>query len=267
MTQIAWNAPGEKFFETGIDRGVLYVPGQDGVAWNGLVSVEENPSGGETQTYYIDGVKYLRKSTKEEYEATIEAYTYPDEFNACSGMAQLYQSQGLFATQQQTRKTFGFSYRSLIGNDTAATDHAYKIHIIYNALAEPSKQKHQTIGENAEVEPFSWDITTDTVPIAGLDNSAHIVIDTRLAWPWAVAAVEAVLYGTEDTAPRLPDPQELMDLFEDNAMVKVNLDEATGIITIEGPDEAIQALSTTEYRITWPSVVFLDAVSFEISSL
>jgi hypothetical protein len=265
MTQLAWDNVGERYFEAGVDRGVLYPPIGDGVPWNGLISVDESPSGGDITPYFIDGIKYINRSAAEEFEATIEAYTYPEEFAQCDGSAELYQSQGLFATQQK-RRPFGLSYRTLIGNDVNAEEHAYKLHIIYNALAEPSKRTYQTTGEDTEPTTFSWDISTTIVPVPGVENSAHLVIDTRQAWPWAVAAVEAVLYGTEDTPPRLPTPQELVDLFVENAFLKIT-DNGDGTWTAEGPDEAISMLNATEFQISWPSAVYLDTTTYEISSL
>ena len=266
MTRLVWGTPGERYFEAGVDRGVLYVEGKEGVAWTGLISVDESPSGGESQPYYIDGVKYANRAAGEEFEASLEAYTYPEEFAACDGSAQFYQAQGLYATQQQ-RKPFSLTYRTLVGNDTDKTDHAYKIHIIYNARANPTQKTYQSVGDDAEPTTFSWDISTSPILMPGLSRSAHIVIDTRTAWPWVVSALESILYGEEDSSPRIPDPQEILDLFVENALLKVNVDETTGIVTIEGPDEAIQMVNATEYRISWPSVLFLDSETVELSSL
>lgn len=265
MTQLSWGEYGERYFETGVDRGVLYVDDQDGVVWNGLIAVTESASGGEPTPYYVDGIKYANRSSIEEFTASIEAYTYPDEFALCDGSAQLDQSQGLFATQQR-RKTFGLSYRTRVGNDAAGTDFGYKIHIVYNAMATPSERNYQSLTADSEATVFNWNLTTSTIPVPGVSRSAHLVIDTRLAWPWAVTAVENVLYGTVDTPPRLPTPQELIDLFVENALLKIT-DNGDGTWTAEGPDEAISMLDADTFQISWPSAVFIDADTYEISSL
>lgn len=265
MPELIWGAPGERYFETGVDHGVLYVDGKDGVVWDGLVSIDESPSGGESTSYYVDGVKYIIASSAEEFEATLEAYTYPEEFAFCDGSAELYQAQGLFATQQK-RKSFGLSYRTLIGNDTSSLDHAYKLHIVYNARAQPAQRTYESTNEDTEPTIFSWDLSTKPVLIPGVSRSAHLVIDTRSAWPWVVEALEAILYGTEDTPSRLPSPQEVLDLFVENALLKIT-DNGDGTWTAEGPDEAIQMLSSTEFQISWPSAEYIDDSSYVISSL
>ena len=266
MTALIWGNYGERYFEAGVDRGVLYVPGMDGVAWNGLISVDESPSGGEPTPYYIDGVKYLNAPSKEEYEATIEAYTYPEEFAACEGIAAIdHESKGLFAAQQQ-RKPFSFAYRTLIGNDDAGLDFGYKLHIVYNAMAAPAQRTYQTDSEETEISTFSWNITTTPIPVQGASYSSHIVMDTRTTWPWVVTAVENLLYGTEDTPPTLPTPEELIALFVENALLKI-IDNGDGTWTAEGPDEAITMLNATEFQISWPSAEFIDEDSYTISSL
>lgn len=266
MTELTWGNYGERYYETGVDRGVLYVPGEEGVAWNGLISVQESPTGGDSTPYFIDGVKYANRSLPEEYEATIEAYTYPDLFAFCDGTMEINsESKGLFATQQR-RKPFGFSYRTQIGNDDQGPTFGYKIHIVYNALATPSEKAYVSMNDEPEAIPFSWRITTTPVPVQGASYSAHLVIDTKTTWPWVVEAVEKLLYGSEDTPPVLPTPQELIDLFIDNALLKIT-DHGDGTWTAEGPDEAITMLNSTEFQISWPSVEMIDDDSFTISSL
>jgi hypothetical protein len=267
MTELTWGNYGERYFETGVDRGVLYIPGEDGVAWNGLVSVNESPDGGESTPYYIDGVKYANRSAPEEYKATIEAYTYPDEFARCDGSASIDQeSKGLLATQQG-RKPFGFSYRTRLGNDDLATNFGYKIHIVYNALAAPSEKSYQSTSDEPEALSFSWAITTTPIIVSSSGAyGSHLVIDTKTTWPWVVEALEQLLYGTEDTPPTLPTPQELIDLFVDNALLKIT-DNGDGTWTAEGPDEIITMLNSTEFQIAWPSAEFIDSQSYTISSL
>lgn len=211
VTRLNWGLPGERFFETGVDRGVLYVENADGVPWNGLVSVSEAPVGGETTPYYIDGVKFLNKASSEEFEADIEAYTYPDEFGQCDGTTLV--SNGLFATQQR-RKAFGMSYRTLVGNDVDGSDHGYKIHLVYQARVAPSARANQTMSETAEPDNFSWHVSTKPIALRGRRPTAHFVVDSRETPADVLAHLEDVLYGTEDTAPRLPVVAELVYIFE-----------------------------------------------------
>jgi len=266
MTQLRWNTIGDKFFEAGVDRGVLYLDGAEGIPWNGLISVSESPSGGESQAYYLDGVKSVNRATPEEFEATLEAFTYPLEFETCDGSEEI--ANGLSITQQK-RKQFGLSYRTLIGNDVNSLDHAYKIHILYNALAAPSEKEFLSLGEDVEPSTFSWEITTRPVKFEdaafGVKYGAHLVLDSRVVYPWALEAVEQVLYGTETTEARLPTPQELLDLFVDNALMKVT-DNGDGTFTVVGPDEAI-AVTGDMFTINWDSVVPINEDEVRISSL
>lgn len=206
MTRLDWGAVGERFYETGVDRGVLYIDG-NGVAWNGLVSVNETPTGGEAKPYYLDGVKFQNRSSNEEFEATIEAYTYPEEFASCDGTA--YLGGGLYATQQR-RKSFGFSYRSRVGNDVDGVDHAYKIHLVYNALAAPSELPHSTITDTLEPFNFSWHVTTRATISPYARPTSHFVIDSRTTPPDVLSGIEDLLYGKDSWAPRLPSLEELI---------------------------------------------------------
>lgn len=208
MTQLVWGAEGERFFEAGVDRGVLYVDNA-GVAWNGLVSVNESPVGGEALPYYVDGVKYLNQAAREEFEATIEAYTYPDEFSECDGTAEL--KEGLFATQQ-VRKPFGLSYRTKIGNDLEGIDHGYKIHLVYNALTSPSKKDNTTFSEEISPFNFSWGITAKPLVLDGYRPTAHFIIDSRSTPEELLSDIEDILYGTAIENPRLPTIYELIAL-------------------------------------------------------
>lgn len=212
MSRLIWGAIGERLYEIGVDRGVLYIDNEPGVAWNGLVSVSEDIDGGEAKPYYIDGVKYLNRSAPEEFQATIEAYTYPEEFSRCDGTAAL-STNGLFATQQ-ARKSFGFAYRSLVGNDVHGTDFGYKIHLVYGALATPSSQEHMTMNDSMDPFNFSWTITTKAPRLGGHKPTAHFVIESRKTPAPLLAQIEDVLYGTDVDAPRLPPLVELIYLFE-----------------------------------------------------
>lgn len=209
MTRLEWATIGERFYETGIDRGVLYV-GSAGYAWPGLISVSESHSGGEAKPYYLDGIKFLNLSKGEEFEATIEAYTYPEAFGQCDGTLSV--ANGLFARQQR-RKSFDFSYRTRIGNDVDGVDHGYKIHLVYNALAEPSDNQFQTLSDSIEPLNFSWHVTTKPSLVNNFRPSAHFVIDSRETPAFLLNSIERILYGDENDDPRLPSAGELAFLF------------------------------------------------------
>ena len=211
MPKLIWGSPVERFFEMGVDRGVLYLPDNSGVAWNGLVSVTESPSGGVAEPYYLDGEKYLNLATAEEYEATINALSAPREFGPCDGNVSI--QNGLIATQQP-RRSFGLSYRTRVGNAIEGPDHAYKIHLVYNALAAPSTRTNNTLGGSTDPSAFGWSITTKPPTISGYKPTAHLVIDSRYSPEGILAEVEDILYGTEADGSRLPDPDELIAIFE-----------------------------------------------------
>lgn len=176
MTRLDWGATGERYYEVGVDKGVLYLGTDPGVPWNGLISVVEAPTGGEAKPYYLDGIKYLNKTTPEEFGATVEAYTYPEEFTQCDGSA--YVGNGLYASQQN-RRSFGLAYRTKVGNDVAGTEYAFKVHIIYDAMVSPSERTYSTITDDPEPFNFSWAVTTrPVVTELGLRPTSHFVIDS-----------------------------------------------------------------------------------------
>lgn len=210
MTRLSWGTLGERFYEAGVDRGVLYHDGLNGVAWNGLTSVRETPRGGEARPYYIDGFKYINLSSAEEFEAVIEALSHPVEFALADGSLSL--SNGLFVTQQP-RRPFGLSYRSRVGNDVDGSDHGYKLHIVYNALADPAERENSTLNDNPEPTKLSWAITTTPPFVAGFRPTSHFVVDSRLTAPELLRDVEDQLYGTSMTQPRLPTPSALIAMF------------------------------------------------------
>lgn len=211
MTRIDWAGTGERFYEAGIDRGVLYVGTNPGVAWIGLVNVNQKQSGGESKPRYLDGIKIANRASPEEFEATIEAYTYPVEFERCDGSAHL--ENGLRITQQR-RKSFGMTYRSQVGNDVSGLDAGYKIHILYNLTAEPSDRGYKTLADQNEPITFSWNVTSRPVPVSGFRPSAHYIIDSRDIPTDLLEAVENLLYGDSVTDPSLPTPGELIFLFD-----------------------------------------------------
>lgn len=209
MTKLDWSAPGQRLYEMGVDQGVLYVGGI-GYAWPGLVSVSESTSGGDPKPFYIDGYKYLNLASAEDYAATIEAFSCPAEFGPCDGAGII--QNGLIATQQP-RKSFGFSYRSRIGNDTQGTDYGYKIHVIYNALAGPSNQKYSTLSDKDTPDTRSWDITTLAPSITSIRPTAHFVIDSTTTDPATLVTVENTLYGSDDSDATLPLVADLIAMF------------------------------------------------------
>lgn len=261
MSRLTWGAPGSRFYETGVDRGVLYVTGLPGVAWTGLTSVEISPSGGGVKSYYLDGNKYLMVSATEEFGATINAFTYPEEFGLCDGTSQ--PRTGLRLTQQR-RKSFGFSYRTMVGNDLSG-DAGYKIHIVYNALAEPSSQSYSSMSEDVDPVEFAWTITTRPPSVAGYKHTSHIEIDSRTTDHNVLEAIEEVLYGNDENLPRLPSFAELLTIFDD-LYVFIVTDNGDQTFTIEGPDEAITALPDIYLQFNWPTVVELDENTYTISS-
>ena len=215
MAKIEWDKTGERFYETGVKNGVLYVQEggvyPKGVAWNGLTAVTESPSGAEATPLYADDIKYLNLLSTEEFGATIEAYTYPDAFAECDGSASL--ATGVMIGQQP-RKAFGLCYRTTIGNDTEGNDHGYKLHIIYGALAAPSEKAYATINDSPEAITFSWEVTTTPVNVTGAKPTASITIDSTKATPEKLTALEKILYGDAEVEARLPLPDEIKTLFE-----------------------------------------------------
>ena len=208
MTALVWDQVGSRDYETGVDHGVLYPMDANGayplgVAWNGLASVTESPSGAEPSPVYADNIKYLNLISAEEFNATIEAYTYPDEFAECDGSKEAVDG---VLIGQQPRKAFGLCYRSLIGNDVDGQEHGYKLHLIYGAMAAPSEKGYQSINDTPEAITFSWEISTTPVAVTGHKPTASIVIDSTKADPTALAALEAILFGTEAVEPSLPLP-------------------------------------------------------------
>lgn len=217
MAKLVWDKTGDRLYETGVKNGVLYIPTagvySKGVAWNGLTAVTESPSGAEATALYADDTKYLSLMSAEEFGATIEAYTYPDEFAACDGSAEL--ADGVMVGQQK-RSTFGLCYKTTIGNDTEGNDHGYKLHIIYGALAKPSERAYASINDSPEAITFSWEITTTPVNVTGAKPTASLVIDSTKADPSKLAALEDILYGKDGepgNEPRLPLPDEIKTLM------------------------------------------------------
>ena len=216
MSKIVWDQTGEKFYETGVKKGVLYVQDDKGeypkgVAWNGLTAVTESPSGAEATALYADDIKYLNLRSVEEFGATVEAYTYPEEFGVCDGSAELAPGVSI---GQQKRKAFGMAYVTTLGNDTEENDYGYKLHIIYGATAAPSERAYASINDSPEAITFSWELTTTPVSVAGFKPTASLIIDSTKVDAAKLAALEDILYGSADEEARLPLPDEVATLMK-----------------------------------------------------
>lgn len=220
MAKLEWDKTGERFYETGVSQGVLYPRNAGsgeytpGVAWNGLSAVTESPSGAEPTPIWADNQKYLNLMSAEEFGATIEAYTYPDEFAKCDGSAEL--AQGVMIGQQD-RAVFGMCYKTALGNDAEGNSHGYKLHMIYGAQAAPSERNYQTINDSPEPIAFSWELSTTPVNVTGHKPVSSLVIDSTKADPTKLAELEKILYGAEATEPRLPLPDEIKTLLTPDA--------------------------------------------------
>ena len=215
MAKLVFNNVGERLFETGVKNGVLYVMGEDGtyengVVWNGLTAVTESPSGAETTPLYADDVKYVVIYAAEEFGATVEAYTYPEEFEECDGSASIFEG---ITIGQQTRKSFGMCYKTSVGNDVQGQDFGYKIHIIYGAKAAPSEKSYSTINDSPEAVTFSWELSTVPVPVEGFNPTATMVIDSTRVPAEKMTLIENKLYGTESEEATLPLPNEILALL------------------------------------------------------
>lgn len=214
-TPITWDTVGERYYETGVDHGVLYVYDNgaygEGVAWNGLTNVSEKPSGAEATALYADNIKYLNLISNEEFGCTIEAYTYPDEFAQCDGSASI--ATGVVIGQQK-RKMFGFSYQTKVGNDTDGNDHGYKIHIVYGCMAAPTEKGYATINDSPEAITFSWEVTTTPIEVTGYKPTACITIDsTKVNDDTKMTALKTLLYGSTTAPATMPTIAQLLTIF------------------------------------------------------
>lgn len=215
MAKLNWDATGERLFETGVSKGVLY-PISDagvydlGVAWNGLTAITESPSGAEATPLYADDIKYLNLISAEEFGGTIEAYMYPDEFKLCNGEAEVVDG---VSVGQQDRKTFGLCYRTIIGNDTKANNYGYKLHLIYGALAAVSERAYATVNDSPEALTLSWEFSTTPVNVTGHKPTSCLTIDSTKCDKTKLEALEAILYGSDDAEARLPLPDEIKTLM------------------------------------------------------
>lgn len=248
MTRLSWATPSQRTFEAGVDRGVLYVGATPGVPWNGLISVTERTVDLRSETGYLDGQQFYKRLGPEEFAAKIEAFTYPDEFIFSEGFS-----------DSQIRGSFGMCYRTRLNSDN------YRLHLIYNALATVDDRAHSTINSSVDLTPFVWDVSTSAKPYLGVAPTAHLMVDTSLAWIDAISAIEDLLYGTDLQAPRLPLPSEVLLLFQANTRLKI-VDHGDGTWTASGPDEAVRMLTSTEFEINGPSAIFLTEDTYQVST-
>lgn len=240
--EIKWDVVGERRYETGVDHGVLYDPVDgvyvNGVPWNGLITVTESPSGAEATPIYADNMKYLNMTSAEDFNASLEAYTYPEEFEKCDGTASL--APGVTVGQQR-RSPFGLAYRTLVGNDMVGTDLGYKLHLVYGAQAAPTEKARATVNESPEALTFNWSLSTTPVEVPGKRPSAHLTIDSTKVDPIKLKQLEDILYGTFATTARMPLPEEVADIFEESltevkptkptfAANKITIPVVTGVV-------------------------------------
>lgn len=235
--RLMWNQLGEKIFETGVDRGVLYLPNAvnvsnygDGVAWNGLTAVNRSYLGAIATPYYVDGIMYLNVVSTEEFGAVLEAYTYPDEFAQFDGAGEV--EIGLFANEQ-TRNRFGLSYRTQVGNDVDSRAHGYKIHLIYGAVAIPTQQSYRTFSDSPEATIFSWNITATPVLVPGFKRAASLTVDSTRVDRSSLHALEDILYGSPEASPRLPMPVEVASIISTNQNPDVIMTESNDLLLVE----------------------------------
>lgn len=233
MTKLSWARP-DPSYESGVDRGVLYLPSGQASAWNGLTAINEEPEGADTKADYLDGVKLRQRRRPDLFSGTIEAFTYPDLLD---------------------RTPFGLSYR-------VSSEHTYKIHLVYDVLTAPSQMNYRY----AETDPFSWAFTTKPQKFPGGKIGSHLVIDSATAYPDVIAAIEDLLYGGSTTLPVLPTPEEIFEIFEENSILQI-IDHGDGTWSAIGPDDVIIMLDADTFQITWPSAIYISAGSYTISSL
>lgn len=262
MAAINWHQSGDRVYEAGLDRGVLYVDGQDGVAWNGLISVDENYNN-EVEAIYYDAVKANDIVTLGDFSGTLRAYTYPDEFLECEGIFE--DQSGVFVTNQPVKR-FGLCYRTLVGEGTNSLSSGYKLHILYNLTAVPAQRTRRSLALDISPIEFQWELSSIPEPIAGYRPTSHLILDSRRIDEWLLQDIESILYGDETRGPTLPDLRSLTTFIRkwDRLIIQDNGD---GTWTAIAPRPGIiTQISDTEYEIESDTIVYLDDVTYEISS-
>lgn len=252
MSKLVWDKTGERFYETGVDHGVLYPISNKGlydkgVVWNGLTAINESPSGAEPNNLYADNIKYLVLVGAEDFGLTIEAYTYPDEWEECDGSAEI--APGVYAGQQN-RKIFGLSYRTKLGNDVDGQDHGYKLHLVYGCLASPSERGYQTVNDSPEPINPSWEVTTTPVDVPGFKPTARLIITSTKANPTRLKALEDILYGTDDQDARLPLPEEVIALLKGAVEVVAAAESADAVLFGKAVSDLQSNIVVSEDSIT-----------------
>lgn len=262
--KLVWDQTSERLYETGVKKGVLYSMDASGayskgVAWNGLTAVTESPSGAEVSPLYADDIKYVELMSNEEFGATIEAYTYPDEFAMCDGSAAIAEGIVGVTVGQQKRKKFGMSYQTVLGNDTDGNDFGYKLHLIYGAMAAPSEKAYATINDSPEAITFSWEVTTTPVEVPDLKPTASITIDSTKADKNKLKKLEDILYGSDENEARLPLPEEIITIFKEEA--EEPEEEVTININVKAVDDGTQVHGVKASELQENIVVTEDAIT------
>lgn len=236
MAKVSWDNPGERYFEAGVDRAVLYVKDKPGVPWNGLQSVTHSPVGGTTTAYFIDGINHLNEVLGEQFAGSIQAFTYPEEFEECNGVDA--DDSGI-SFSGQSRQPFNLTYRTLLGNDTQGTDYGYKIHLVYNATVTPTQEAYNTMSADVNPLSFSWPIVTSPVLIPPRKPTAKLSLNSTRTDPDILSELEEILYGTETSTPRMPSMHEIMTLFDASPSMELTQEIENGLwpLAFEGlPD-------------------------------
>lgn len=257
MYRISWDDADRRYFSTGIDRGVLYPSDEIGVAWNGLVSVNEAPSGSDSSSIFYDGSKIFTTQGVEGFSGTIQAYTYPREFQSVDGNVDFLTGQGM--------DSFGFSYRTIVANGVDDFPTRHLIHLVYNAKVSSTQRSNQSSTNTPGANLFSWNFVTASIKMGNREGS-HLVIDTGMASPEALSELEDLLYGTDTSLPNLPSPDDVIDIFQRHSLLKIT-DHGDGTWTAEGPDHIVRMVTETMFEINWPSVIYIDSETYEVSSL
>lgn len=265
MTRLSWDEVSERFFETGLDRGVLYpkTGSGEGVPWNGLVSVDED-GGEKVETYFIDGRPYLHYAKPKEYTATLTAFTYPDEFAEIMGLTETEEVAGFFVDSQQGN-SFDLAYRTLVGNAVDGIEHGYKIHLVYNAVVNPSSASYETLSDNLEALQFSWEISAVPSPLPGYASTAHVVIDSRKMSSGNLQILESIIYGDASTAPSLPPLNELSEIIRFGDTIFIT-DNGDGTWSAEGVSTNFEMISDDVFQINDVNAIHNGDETFDIST-
>lgn len=257
MARLIWHEPDTTQYEAGVDRCVFYPEDKLGIPWNGIISIEENVNA-ESNKLYLDGVNIRDRKVTNGFSATLEAFTYPDEFMEYDGY-----SEGLIAQQQ--RKEFNLAYRTGLGNNLKGLEYGYRIHLVYNAVASPTVKDYSSISDEVDPSTFSWGLSTRPIFVDGAKASAHVIIDSTQTHAWTMAALEDILYGNSDGVAQFPSLDVIFELFQDNSILKI-VNHGDGTWTAEGPEEIIRMLDATTFEIETSAAVYLDFQTYTIQS-